>query len=271
MKTKLPLLILFVLLTFSVYAQPGTIDASFNPGTGATNTAGNSSVYTTSIQSDGQLIIGGNFTSYNGIARNKIARLNTDGSLDASFNPGTGANNDVSTTSIQSDGKIIIVGDFTFYNDIPINRIARLKTNGTLDATFNPGTGANAVQTTSIQSDGKIIIGGGFTTYNGIAINRIARLNTDGTLDATFNAGTGAYGGASPVSTTSIQSDGKIIIGGWFTSYNGIARNYIARLNTDGTLDTSFNPGTGAIGPVYTTSIQSDGKITPVDFHGRAM
>ena len=279
MKTKLPLLILFVLLTFSVYAQPGTIDATFNPGTGATNTAGNSNVRTTSIQSDGKIIIGGQFSSYNGIARNRIARLNTDGTLDATFNPGTGANYYVSTTSIQSDGKIIIGGWFTSYNGIVRNRIARLNTDGTLDATFDQGTGAdNVVSTTSIQSDGKIIIGGNFTSYNGIAINRIARLNTNGTLDTSFNPGTGANGYG--VGTTSIQSDGKIIIGGAFTSYNDIARNSIARINGGNELNTSdFEKNNIVIYPNPTHSVLnlsvnegiSLDKVTIVDSTGKVV
>ena len=243
----------------------GTLDNTFNPGTGATG-ANINSIYSTSIQSDGKIIIGGDFTSFNGVARSCIARLNTDGTLDTTFNPGTGFNKRVYTTSIQSDGKIIIGGYFTTYNGISRNRITRLNTNGTLDATFNPGTGtgtnSDLVITTSIQSDGKIIMGGRFASFNGISRNGIARLNTDGTLDATFDPGTGTGTNALRYpSTTSIQSDGKIIIGGIFTSYNDIVRNNIARLNTNGTLDPTFNPGTGANNSVSTTSIQSDGKI----------
>jgi uncharacterized delta-60 repeat protein/uncharacterized repeat protein (TIGR01451 family) len=236
------------------FGQAGSVDFTFNPGTGA-----NGAVWTTAIQNDEKIIIGGNFTSYNGISRNLIARLNADGSLDASFNPGTGANLLVQTTTIQSDGKIIIGGAFTTYNGTPRNSIVRLNADGTLDASFNPGSGANGqVWTSSIQSDGKIIIGGNFTSYNGTGRNRIARLNADGSLDASFNPGTGANG---TVLTSSIQSDGKIIIGGLFYAYNGTSRNYIARLNANGTLDASFNPGTGANSTVYTTAIQSDGKI----------
>jgi uncharacterized delta-60 repeat protein len=232
----------------------GSLDAGFNPGTGA-----NSSIYTTLIQSDGKIIIGGEFTSYNGTARNRIARLNTDGTLDAGFNPGTAANYVIRTTAIQSDGKIIIGGWFTSYDGTARNRIARLNTDGTLDAGFNPGTGANSfIQTTAIQSDGKIIIGGYFDSYNGTARNRIARLNTDGSLDAGFNPGTGAN---SYIFTTAIQSDGKIIIGGTFTSYNGTVRNRIARLNADGSLDAGFNPPIGTNYGIQTTAIQSDGKI----------
>ena len=263
-----------IIFGFTTYAQPGTIDLTFNPTDVGSGNGANNDVLTTSIQSDGKIIIGGSFTTYNGNSRNGIARLNTDGTLDATFNPGTGpsypmtiGNVGVSTTSIQSDGKIIIGGNFTSYNGISRIGIARLNTNGSLDATFNAAfyddtVNINSVYTISIQSDGKIIIGGGFKFQQGLSGYRIARLNTNGTRDATFNLGTGAN---SVVRSTSIQSDGKIIIGGYFTSYNGIARNRIARLNTDGTLDTSFNPGTGVSGPfsvtVNTTSIQSDGKI----------
>ena len=232
----------------------GTLDGTFNPGTGANNT-----IRTTAIQSDGKIIIGGDFTTFNGTARNSIARLNTDGTLDGTFNPGTGANSYVSTTAIQSDGKIIIGGAFTSYNGTGINRIARLDTNGTLDPTFNIGTGTNDnIFTSAIQSNGKIIIGGYFFLYNGTAKGNIARLNTDGTLDGTFNPGIGSN---STVRTSAIQNDGKVIIGGNFTAYDGTSRNYIARLNADGTLDMAFNPGTGASNWLTTTAIQSDGKI----------
>jgi len=232
----------------------GSLDATFNPGTGANN-----DVQTIAIQGDGKIIIGGEFTSYNGTAINRIARLNTDGSLDPTFNVGTGTSYIVYTTVIQSDGKIIMGGGFSTYNGTVINGIARLNTDGSLDPTFNVGTGANDdVETIAIQSDGKIIMGGSFTSYNGPASKHIARLNADGSLDNTFNIGTGAN---NAVETTTIQSDGKIIIGGWFTSYNGKAINRIARLNADGTVDTLFNVGTGTNDYVYTTAIQSDGKI----------
>jgi uncharacterized delta-60 repeat protein len=233
----------------------GSLDTTFNVGTGANNT-----IRTTSIQSDGKVVIGGEFTSYNGTGRNYIARLGTDGNLDVSFNLNTGANNSVRTVSIQDDGRIIIGGDFTSYDNTTTNRIARINSDGSLDTTFNVGTGANnSIRTTSIQSDGKVIIGGAFTSYNGTGRNYIARLNSDGSLDTTFVIGTGATGGS--VLTILIQTDGKIILGGIFTGYNGTAVNRIARLNTDGSLDTTFNVGTGANNWVYTTAIQSDGKV----------
>ena len=259
MKNKLITTLAIIALALTTYAQPGTLDTTFNPGTGANNR-----VFTTSIQNNGKIIIGGDFNTYNGIARNNIARLNNDGTLDFTFNPGTGTFSSISiskiyTTSIQNNGKIIIGGDFTSYNGIARNCLARLSVDGSIDGTFNPGTGANSyVETSSIQSNGKLIIGGDFITYNGIARNKIARLNAIGTLDLTFNLGTGANGN---IKAIAIQGDGKIIIGGEFTSYNGTGRNYIARLNSEGTLDTTFILGAGTNGFVRTISIQSNGKI----------
>jgi uncharacterized delta-60 repeat protein len=247
-------------LTNLLWSQPGSLDVSFNPqDNGTFGDGANGPVTTTAIQSDGKIIIGGDFSSVNGTSRSRIARLNSDGSLDASFNPGSGANNSVRTTAIQSDGKIIIGGSFTSVNGTSISRIARLNSDGSLDTTFNPGSGASSgVETIAIQSDGKIIIGGFFASVNGTSRSRIARLNSDGSLDTTFSQGSGAN---SDVWTTALQSDGKIIIGGNFTSVNGTSRNYIARLNSDGSLDTTFDPGSGANNIVFTTALLSDGKI----------
>lgn len=244
------------------FAQnPASLDLSFDPGTGT-----DFYVITTAVQSDGKIIIGGWFTSYNGTPRNYIARLNSDGSLDATFDPGTGADYYVQSVSIQSDGKIIVGGAFTSYNGTPRNRIARLNADGSLDATFDPGDGADGtVSAAAIQSDGRIVIVGAFTSYDGTPRNAIARINADGSLDATFDPGIGAASSYPFIFDTAIQSDGRIVIGGNFTFYDGTPRNHIARLNGDGSLDTTFNPGTGAgdeeIERVSSISVQSDGKI----------
>lgn len=232
----------------------GSLDNSFDPGTGT-----NDMVHASSILPDGKIIIGGDFWSYNGTTKIRLARLFPDGSLDTNFNNGWGPDASVSSIFVQPDGKILITGHFTNYNNIPANHIARLNTDGTLDTSFNSGTGADwDVSTVSTQTDGKIVIGGNFTSYNGIARKNIARLNTDGSLDMTFNTGTGAD---SNVTNLSIQSDGKIIIGGYFDLYNGTIRKRIARLNTNGSLDTSFNADLAGIGSINNTALQLDGKI----------
>jgi uncharacterized delta-60 repeat protein len=225
----------------------GTLDTTFNVGMGANNT-----VFATAIQPDGKIIIGGDFTTYNGAAVSRVARLNNDGTLDTTFTIGTGANLNVQTISVQADGKIVIGGFFTTYNGTTRNRIARLNADGTLDNSYFTGSGVSStVYTSIIQSDGKIIIGGAFSP-------RIARFDTNGYLDPTFTVGLGPN---VTVYTSALQNDGKIIIGGVFTSYNGTSIKCIARLDTNGTLDNTFNPGTGANSSIFTTAIQPNGKI----------
>ena len=237
----------------------GSIDTGFNPG----GTGANFAVSSIAIQSDGKILIGGSFTTYNGSTVNYITRLNSDGSIDTGFNSsGTGANTPVLSIAIQSDGKILIGGAFSIYNGIAAGRIIRLNSDGSRDTDFNSGgVGANStVRSIAIQNDGDILIGGVFTGYNGSTVNYITRLNSDGIRDTGFNSsGTGANGF---VNSIAIQSDGKILIGGVFTGYNGSTVNYITRLNSDGSIDTGFNSsGTGANGTVNSIAMQSDGKI----------
>lgn len=233
----------------------GSVDVSFTPDSGA-----NKIIYAAAIQSDGKIVIGGEFDSVSDTPRSRIARLNSNGTLDVTFNPGTGTDSYITAIAIQSDGKIIIGGMFTSYNGTTSNYIARLNSDGSFDATFNTGTGANGIiRTVTIQSNGKILIGGSFSTYNGTSVNRVARLNTDGSIDASFNPG--GAGASGSVYSILAQNNGKIYISGIFTSYNGTSRNRIARLNSDGTLDNAFDPGTGSNNIIFTSALQADEKI----------
>jgi uncharacterized delta-60 repeat protein len=145
-----------------------------------------------SIQSDGKILVGGSFTTYKGLTQNYIVRLNTDGSLDSTFDVGVGFDNQVRAITIQPDGKILVGGNFTTYKGLTQTRIVRLNTDGSLDSTFDVGTGFNTLVLSLLtQSDGKILVGGNFSTYKGLTQNFIARLNIDGSLDSTFNIGTG--------------------------------------------------------------------------------
>ena len=242
----------------------GTVEstATFNPGTGAS-----SDIRGLVVQADGRILMAGLFTTVNGQSRNRIARLNADGTLEslATFNPGTGANGEIATLAMQADGKILLGGVFNTINGQPRTFIARLHANGSVEstATFNAGIGANDyVTAVALQADQKIVIGGIFTTMNGQPRNRIARLNVDGTVEdiATFNPGSGAD---NPVRVLAIQADGKILLGGRFTNVNSQARSRIARLNADGTLESlaTFDPGTGAHADVACLAIEPDGKI----------
>ncbi len=208
-----------------------------------------------------KVLVAGTFTSYNGTTRQRLARLNSDGTLDAGFaQTGTGINNAVNVAVAQGD-QVLVGGTFTSYNGTSSNRIARLNSDGSLDTTFVVGTGFNTtVNNIVLQSDGKILVGGAFATYNGNTAASITRLNTDGSLDTTFApTGTGVSGA---IAKTIVLTDGKILIGGAFTSYNGTARGGIARLNSDGSLDASFGEaGAGFIGTFNDMILLPNSKI----------
>jgi uncharacterized delta-60 repeat protein len=241
----------------------GSLDTSFNTGA---NIGTNNGVYAVVLQPDGKILIGGLFGEARGVNQNFIARLNVDGSLDTSFNtgPNPGMNGNVLAIALQPDGKILIGGFFTNVRDGNQNNIARLNADGSLDTSFN--TGANngtdsAVFAIAVQPDGKVVIVGVFTTARGVTQNRIARLNADGSLDTTFNTGANP-GTNSTVWNVAVQPDGKILIGGDFTNARGVTQSFIARLNANGSLDTSFNTGAnnGTNGNVLVIALQPDGK-----------
>ena len=211
------------------------------------------------LQPDGRLLIGGAFTAVNGSgSRSRLARLFADGSPDTIFfNSGSGVANTVWCLAVQTDNRIVIGGDFTSVNGTARTRVARLNSNGNVDATFTPTNLINgSVLALAVQSDNKVVIGGSFAGGNFPSWN--ARLNADGTTDKAFSP----VPSGGEVNAIAIQTDGKILIAGAFTSINGTARNRIARLNTDGSLDSTFLNGLGgANGRVRCLQIQTDGKI----------
>jgi uncharacterized delta-60 repeat protein len=188
------------------------------------------------------------------------------GVLDASFTVGTGANGSVLATAIQSDGKILIGGDFTSYNGTPINRIARLNTDGTLDPSFNVGAGANAsVRAIAVQNDGKILVGGSFLSINGAPRQYLAKLDTNGACYPDWAFQPTNFNGI--VHTIAVQGDGKILVGGDFTLFQGVDLRYLARMDNFGFRDQTFtgftgpSPNYGASGSVRCIGIQNDSKI----------
>ncbi len=214
------------------------------------NVVGNG-VFASAVQPDGKTIIAGRFSSVLGQARNNIARLNADGTLDAGFNPN--ANGDVISIALQADGQILLGGNFTTIAGSPRNNIARVAASGTLDAGFNPNANG-AVVSIAVQADGQILFGGQFATVGGLTRIRIARVAANGTLDAGFDP---IMNGA--VFSIAVQADGKILLGGQFTTVGGTPRNRIARVAANGTLDADFDPG--ANGVVFSIAVQADGKI----------
>jgi len=202
----------------------GRRDTSFHSGAGAPGT-----VESITLEPDGKILIAGDFLTYNGVARTRVARLLSSGVLDVGFDPGTGASNYIMSSKRQPDGAYILAGEFSTFNNLNRKRIVRLFSNGTVDPGFDPGTGANNVITcSSILPDGKTLVGGLFVSFNGSLVKYLTCLNPDGSLVQSFNAG--GPGLSSQVLEILVQPDGKILVGGLFTSYNGISRNRILRI-----------------------------------------
>ena len=224
----------------------GTIDPNWiyaGVVNGAQASIGTANVYDLKLQSDGKILVVGSFNQYWGLTAPNMARISSiDGGLDIPFRDviiTNGPNGAIWSADLQSDGKIIIGGDFSNLGGGNVrNGVARFNTNGTIDNTFTfSGTTNATIRKVKTQSDDKILVGGNYTTINGVAKNRITRLNADGTSDATF-LGTGAN---NYVLDIEVQSDNKILLSGDFTDYNGSLANRFIRLNANGTLEGIFN------------------------------
>jgi uncharacterized delta-60 repeat protein len=257
----------------------GSLDPAFGVGGQVLTNFGGFSLAnatSTAIQSDGKIVVAGvAANSVNGDFA--VARYNTDGSLDTTFN-GTGKvladfpyhYGFASSVALQSDGKIVVAGQFQSSANYNYDGVViRYNSNGSLDTTFN-GTGEvtthfgsfNLDTGVALQSDGKIVVAGQ-TNQGGYMV----RYNADGSQDTTFNAPLGQAMGGS----LALQSDGKIVVAGTIaTLVNGSYRFDfgVARINSDGSLDTTFN-ATGQklidFGGVESLAnglaIQPDGKI----------
>ena len=232
----------------------GSLDESFTAKAGV-----NHEVRAVVVQPNGKILMAGHFDSVAGRKQNRITRFNSDGSRDGTFRPGAGAPAVIWSLALQPDGKILVAGDFTTFNRKPCNRLARLEADGAVDMGFKWDSGADAtIFAVVLQADGKILVGGDFTRINQMERNRIARLNPDGSVDMTFNPGSGPNTG---IRCLAVQPEGKVLIGGIFTSVTGVARNRIARLKEDGSLDLNFDPAEGASEVVRWVVPQADGKV----------
>jgi len=242
----------------------GSIDLSFtNPAMSSF-----SRIEKILVFNDNSILVVGAFTTYVS-SHNRIVKLTSNGAVDTSYTFGGGFDNVMETLALQSDGKILVGGNSTQYDGQNISYVCRLNppvspsTIATLDTSFqtNLGTGptdgfvgtdCKVINNIRVLSNGKIFVSGNFKKFNGINQGFIVKLNSDGTLDNTFT-GITLFGG--PIWSFNIQNNGKIIITGEFTNINGFPANNICRLNSDGSFDTTFNIGSGALGTGHVGNI----------------
>ncbi|MBH8569284.1 T9SS type A sorting domain-containing protein [Microvirga sp. STS02] len=224
-------------------------------------------VYSALEQPDGKRVVVGAFSRVNGAPANYLTRLSPNGTVDAAFQQNLGTTSQVYRVSRQSNGQLLLVSYSTTVTagGVTRNGLMRLNADGTGDFTFNPGSGpeltgsAGAVDQALPLPTGQTLVVGYFDHFNGATSNYITRLNASGTVDATFNnAGTGAN---DEIFTVVPLPSGKFMIGGYFTSYNGVPCNSLARLNADGSLDPTFVSPLAQYDQVINIAVQPDGRI----------
>jgi len=237
----------------------GFPDTTFDVGSG---TGSNGFIRFMKLQTDGKIIVAGNFSQINGEFRPAIVRLNTNGSIDTTFNV-SGINvSFVNDLDIQSDGKILISAT----NATGLSFVTRLNTNGANEPSigvplFSGSPGGFGYRVSFVPTENKILVGGNFNyTVNQTQYRNLARLNLDGTIDSTFTANVTNTTFDLMVNTKLI-GNGKILVWGKFDTVNGVTRRNLAILNTDGSLDASFNPATIGTEIFISVAVQTNGKI----------
>lgn len=229
----------------------GTLDSSFNPNIGLFG-----QVHALARQADGKVIVAGAFTAFNGLPAVRFVRTNSDGTLDPTFDAGTGFNSSPTKLVIQPDGKILAIGPFTTYNGTAAPGIIRLMSDGTVDSSFSvTPTASSQILAIDLLADGRMYVAGNFGTINGTGRAGVARLQANGVLDTGFNA---LIGGSPTVSAVVVQPDTKVLIGGSFNGVGGFNRSNFVRVDSTGALDQPFNPANTVAGTIYLTG---NGKI----------
>lgn len=214
----------------------GSLDLSFTTPVMSNGSVG--VVTAIVVQPDGKILVGGHFLI--GTDVKNTVRLNANGSLDGTFNTMETGGQFVSSLVLQPDGKIIIGGQIGNYGGVSGSGIVRLNQNGSLDTALGLTADiSNTVYAIALQADGKIIVGGVFVVSNPVPFQfNIIRMNANGALDNTFGVGSGTN---NFVNAIAIQLDGKILVSGAFSTFNGTTRNQIVRLNVNGSFDSAFN------------------------------
>ena len=243
--------------------RDGTMDATFDPGSGIdsarTNNIDFSVISRVVIQEDDKILISGSFKRVNGVDRGGIARLNRDGGLDSSFVPFTEPGQSVFIDALQRDGKILAHSAFPSATDSGTVATARFNSDGSRDLGYNPPPSTQVGKAMGLQSDGKILC-----IVSPIS-GRLVRLNPDGSPDNSFSGEATRSNAVAILQSVAVQKDGKILVCGRFDRFNKVPRSGIARLNADGSLNTTFDSGSGPA-PLASMSVNSilfqpDGKI----------
>ncbi|MFI5356031.1 MAG: immunoglobulin domain-containing protein [Opitutales bacterium] len=248
----------------------GSLDPTFPAGSGFTdNGLSVFGIYRTVLQGDGKFLSIGDLSGYNGQSAYRLVRINADGSFDSSFNSGGGPSSVLTPILPLSGGRTLVygIGTTNTFNGQPVGALVRLNADGSIDPSFNVGSGINAgsVSTAYEQPDGKLVLAGSFTSYQGTTVNGLMRLNSDGSLDGTFSAGLGV----SSVNFITGLPNGELVLAGNFTNYNGTPVNHMVVVSSTGAWDNNFNADPELNASVGQVIVEEDGKFIVVgDFTG---
>ena len=219
----------------------------------------NGPILSSAPQPDRKALFGGDFTFFDGLSRNHIARVNSDGSLDESWDVGEGFNGAVREILIQPDGKILVAGAFTEFAGAEAPHIARLEPDGSRDTSFQPGTGWSEPvgQPTrwslALAANGAIYAAAQYNEFDGELRPGLVRLSSDGSLDHAFRPPIFLARQTLPagVYDMEIQADGRILVAGAFylsAELKWVERTGLMRLLPDGTLDPTFERTSPPVG-----------------------
>jgi len=225
----------------------GTVDPNFVPPTL------NGAVRSVAVQDDGRIVIVGDFTGVS--LRNRVARLNADGSLDGSYAALFDPNDSVHGVALQRHQGAVFAGEFTSVSGQARTRAARVSYRGLLDTRFAAQVSGGAVDVVAGQPDGRVLLGGSFSNVAGQIKPYLARINSSGSLDSSFAAAPN-----NEVRAIAVLADRSVLIGGAFNAVNGSTRLRLAKLDAEGALDPNFNVAVNG-GTLHTLTLQADGKI----------
>lgn len=230
---------------------PGRVDDQFQPGLGADAT-----VRSLALQTDGKILVGGDFNRFDGVILPGLARLHADGFVDRSFNPGRGFAGGVLAMAEIADGRLLVGGTFTNADATDAPFLVRLEPDGTLSGGFS--TRPNAAVHVLAGMTNAVVMGGDFTSVSGHGSPGLVRLETDGRVDQTFSTGVDGRPGVRAVVAL---GDGRWLIGGTFENWGGDAGRFLAALTAEGLVDRALVATTQPDGPVRTLVRAPDGSI----------
>ncbi|MBH8560156.1 T9SS type A sorting domain-containing protein [Hymenobacter negativus] len=230
----------------------GTLDTSFNTGSGFAGTFGDQLIAELALQPDGKIVAAGSFATVDGYAQAGVARLNANGSFDPSFTSPLPAQGIVLGLALQPDGKVL-VGGAQLASSGTAQLLRRLLPNGTPDATFLGGPDSGIIIDLNLRADGSLLVVGSFGSYNGVPRSGLARVSTNGTLDTSFaNSATGSY---NTLLKATELNNGQYLIGGYFDQVGGQTTGGLARLTVAGQPDASYNQPLGYLPSVPATPL----------------